>query len=267
MRSRPTDTIAFDVSGRGRPLVLLHGAGADRSIWRDVMRRMRADRRLLALDLPGFGASPAISAGFDLAEAADAVARLLHGRLREPADLVGNSLGGAVAFVLALRRPELVDRLVLVAPAGFSPLPRLVAEPVARLAPAALVGRRLLGGPLMDISLARRVLLWGTIAAPQNLSARDARGMLQSSRRSSRLGAAVGAVLHADLLSELIGLQRPLGLLWGEQDRIIPTATLEAILAAYPAATAETLPDVGHVPQLERPEEFVDALHRLLARM
>jgi pimeloyl-ACP methyl ester carboxylesterase len=52
-------------------------------------------------------------------------------------------------------------------------------------------------------------------------------------------------------------------LLWGEQDRIIPTATLEA----YPAATAETLPDVGHVPQLERPEEFVDALHRLLARM
>lgn len=267
MRRLQSDTIAVDIAGAGAPMALLHGVGADRGIWREVTRRMRDERRLIVPDLPGFGESAPLGSGFDLAKTADALAQALGDRVSEPFDLVGNSLGGAVAVALALRHPSLVRRLVLVAPAGFSPLPRLVSEPIARVAPIALTGRRVLGTPLVASGAARRLLLWGTVAAPGRLSGRDARLMLQSSRHSSRVGSAVGAVLRADLLSELADLQPPLGLLWGERDRVIPIRTMRALHAACPTAETEIISDAGHVPQLERPDEFVGALARLLARL
>lgn len=258
------EQLAINAVGTGKPVVLLHGVGADAQIWRPVVGRMRRARRLLFPDLPGFGASPAIGGGFDLREVADVLGEALAAAAGEPFDLVGNSLGGAVALVLARRHPQLVERLVLIAPAGFSPFPRALAEPVGRLAPAALAGRRILGTPLAGSGLARRVMLWGTVADAAELSADDVRLMLGASRRSSRIAAAVSAVLAADLLDQLEGLGRPPGLMWGERDRVVPLSTLAAIVAACPGARVEIIPRAGHVPQLERPAEFVRALKRLL---
>jgi pimeloyl-ACP methyl ester carboxylesterase len=259
--------IELDTVGHGEPLVLLHGVGANRGIWRNVIDQIAAERLVLAPDLPGFGDSPPVGAGFRLHEIAGALADVLSEHVTEPFDLVGNSLGGAVALILALQRPELVHRLVLVAPAGFSPRPRLVADALGRLSDPMIVFRRLLGNPLTSSGIGRRLLLWGTIAAPQQLSAQDARRMLQASRGASRVGAAVAAVLAADLRSELARLDLPLGLIWGERDRIVPIATLQSILAVRPEVVVETIPDAAHVPQLERPAEFVAALRSVLDRL
>ena len=195
--------IAFDTVGRGEPLVLLHGVGANRGIWRHVVQRIATERPLLAPDLPGFGDSPPAGGGFRFDETADALADAVGERVTAPFDLAGNSLGGAVALILALQRPELVHRLVLVAPAGFSPTPKLVAAAAGRLSGPAIASRRLLGSRLMSSEIAPRVLLWGTVAAPQSLSAQDGRAMLQASRGSTRIGAAVAALLGADLVSQL----------------------------------------------------------------
>jgi pimeloyl-ACP methyl ester carboxylesterase len=81
------------------------------------------------------------------------------------------------------------------------------------------------------------------------------------------VGAAVAAVLAADLRSELARLDLPLGLIWGERDRIVPIATLQSILAVRPEVVVETIPDAAHVPQLERPAEFVAALRSVLDRL
>ena len=259
--------IAFDAVGRGEPLVLLHGVGANRGIWRYVTPRIAAERLVLAPDLPGFGDSAPVGAGFRLDKTAGALADVLAGRVTAPFDLVGNSLGGAVALILALQRPELVHRLVLVAPAGFSPSPKLVSAAAGWLSEPVIVSRRLLGSPLMGSEIARRVLLWGAVAAPQRLSAQDARAMLQASRGSTRIGAAVAAVLRADLSGKLARLELPLGLIWGARDRIVPIATLQSILAVRPGAVVETIPGAAHVPQFERPAEFVAALRRVLDRL
>jgi pimeloyl-ACP methyl ester carboxylesterase len=202
--------IELDTVGHGEPLVLLHGVGANRGIWRNVIDPIAAERLVLAPDLPGFGDSPPVGAGFRLHEIAGALADVLSEHVTEPFDLVGNSLGSGIG---------------------------------------------------------RRLLLWGTIAAPQQLSAQDARRMLQASRGASRVGAAVAAVLAADLRSELARLDLPLGLIWGERDRIVPIATLQSILAVRPEVVVETIPDAAHVPQLERPAEFVAALRSVLDRL
>lgn len=257
----------IDAAGNGAPLVLLHGVGANRSIWRDAARELSAERLVLAPDMPGFGESPPAGDRFSLDATADALADAIASRTDEPFDLVGNSLGGAVAVVLACRRPELLSRLVLVAPAGFSPRPWLVAEAAGRVSGPMTSLRRKVGTPLAGSGVARRALLWGSVAAPQRMPARDARTMLQGSRGSSEVGAAIEAVLRCDLSDDLRRSRVPLGLIWGERDRVVPIKGMHKILAARPDAIAETIADAAHVPQIERPTEFVAALRGLLARL
>ena len=108
--------LAAETHGRGEPLVLVHGLATTRVIWRRVLPYLAY--RVTAIDVPGFGESPPAGPGFVLEEVADAIAMAFDA----PFDLVGHSLGGAIAIVLAERHPELVERLVLVAPAGSMPV-------------------------------------------------------------------------------------------------------------------------------------------------
>jgi pimeloyl-ACP methyl ester carboxylesterase len=211
---------------------------------------------VLAPDLPGFGDSAPAGPGFEFAAVTDALARALQRRSRGPFDLLGSSLGGAVAQ-FAIEHPELIRRLVLAAPAGFTPRPRPVASVAGALAEPALAVRRIAGAPLSVNPTARRALLWGAVAEPQRLSPGDARLILSSSGRATRLGPALAEVLRSDLRPLLGRLEAPVGLIWGERDRVVPISTLDAIRALRPDVVAETIPGAAHIPQLECPEEFV----------
>jgi pimeloyl-ACP methyl ester carboxylesterase len=259
--------IALEATGQGRPIVLLHGVGANRAVWHLVIPELSRHRRVLAPDIPGFGQSPPAGPGFVLEAVADALAGALESRLKEPFDLLGNSLGGAVALVLARRHPRLVRRLVLSAPAGLSSPSRVLAA-AARVASGPAVRlRAAAGAPLARVPAARRALLWGSIAAPERLSFEEARGLLEASRGSARIGAGVATALAADLRPELSALAVPVGFIWGEQDRIVPFATLRSVRELRPDAPIETLGGVAHVPQIEAPAEFVVSVRRLLERL
>ena len=91
--------------------------------------------------------------------------------------------------------------------------------------------------------------------------------MLEASRGSTRVGAAVSAVLGADLRTDLERLEAPLGVIWGWRDRVIPISTLRQIRATRPDVLVITIPRAAHVPQIERPAEFAAAVRRLLERL
>jgi pimeloyl-ACP methyl ester carboxylesterase len=222
---------------------------------------------VLAPDLPGLGHSDAADAGFELGAVAGALAAELVQRTHEPFDLVGNSLGGAIALLLAARHPDLVRRLVLVSPAGFAPRPPAISALVGLVGPQVIALRRRVGSQLAWSATARRALLWGNIAEPQRLAAAHARAMLESSRGSAQIGPALASILQADLRDELAGLTRPLGVIWGERDRIVPINSLDVIRELRPDAVVETIPRTAHVPHVERPEEFVAVLRRVLGRL
>jgi pimeloyl-ACP methyl ester carboxylesterase len=181
--------------------------------------------------------------------------------------LLGNSLGGAVALRLALLRPELVRCLVLAAPAGFSPRAWSVATAAGSVIEPLITFRRILGAPLAGSATARRALLWGAVAEPQRLPADEARAMLRGSRGSRRIGPAVAAVLQADLRAGLGRLDVPLGVIWGRLDRVVPISAIDSIRAVRPDVLVETIPRAAHVPQIERPSQFVAALRRILDRL
>jgi pimeloyl-ACP methyl ester carboxylesterase len=257
--------IAIDVEGDGPALVLIHGVGASRAIWRRATPLLAADRLVAAPDLPGFGASPAAGRGFDLDRVADRLGDALAAELPAPFDLLGNSLGGAVALVLAARRPELVRRLVLAAPAGLAPRPAPVAALAGAAGTALIAARRRVGPPLAGSATARRALLLGVVADGARLPPDEVRRMLRGSAGSSRIGDAIAAVAAADLRPRLAALPMPLAFIWGDRDRVIPVSGLRALRALVPGAAVEVIPGAGHVPHVERPAEFAAAVDRVLA--
>jgi pimeloyl-ACP methyl ester carboxylesterase len=259
--------IAIEASGEGPPLVLLHGIGTSRAVWRRALPELAARRRVLTLDLPGFGDSPWERRGYELDAVAQAIAAALAEGAKPPFDLLGTSLGGAIALLLARRSPELVRRLVLAAPAGFAPRGPLLARAAGAVAGPVLARRHLLEAA-SGSATARLLLLGPAVDDPRGLPAEDARLMLRACRGAGRLSEALAAVLRADLRPELERLHAPLGLIWGERDRMVPIATLETIVRLAPRRpVVERIAGAGHVPQVERPVQFAAAVERVLARL
>lgn len=254
----------MDVNGEGPPLVLVHGVATSRSIWRHVVPGL-AERHLVATpDMPGFGASPPVGRGFVLEDVADALAGALA-TLPAPVDLLGNSLGGAVSIVLAERRPDLIRRLILAAPAGLAPHRAPIPAIAGGVSATVVAARRRVAPRLVGSAAARRVLLYGLMLDPAAASADEARATIAASRGAQRVAAAIAAVAAADLRSRLSGLAVPVAFLWGERDHLFPVTMLEELRARVPGAAAEVIAGAGHVPQLDRPGEFVAAVERLLA--
>ena len=132
-RRKPLLHVASD-SGRGAPVVLLHGIASSSVTFEYVIPQLTDRRRVVALDLLGFGRSTApASTQFTIDEHVDAVARTLeHQNVATPFTLVGHSLGALISLRLATRFPKMVGHLVLVAPPVYLPSDT-IADPVERV--------------------------------------------------------------------------------------------------------------------------------------
>lgn len=259
---------AVDQLGDGDPLVLLHGVGTGRVIWRRVRPLLAARRRVVTLDLPGFGGAAPAGEGFELAAVSQRLREdLVTAGIGARFDLLGHSLGGAVALNLARSSPELVRRLVLVAPAGMRPWPRGPAAALGLAAESFLTARRALGAPLAGHPLGRRALLIGAVHDGARLPPAEARAMLEASRGATRTRGALAEAATVDLRWALDGLRPPLGLIWGECDRVVSPAAMRALLAARPGTPSVTIPATGHVPMMEEPAAFARGVEDLLDRL
>ena len=257
--------VALDVAGRGDPLVLVHGLATTRSVWRHAAPLLARRRTVVTLDVPGFGASEPAGPGFELDEVADEVLRGLRAAgVGEPFELVGHSMGAAVALTLAGAAPDSVRSLVLVSPAGLRPLPSLAANGLGVLA-AAYVPLRRAASPLAEVSWGRRLLMTGGVVDGAALPPREVRTLLAASSGAKRTRHALRAVAGADLRGLLRELPMPVGGVWGEGDRVIPPGGVATLLALRPGAACEVVAGAGHISMVERPDAFVAALERVLA--
>jgi pimeloyl-ACP methyl ester carboxylesterase len=260
-------TIALDEVGDGEPVVLVHGVGTSRVIWRRALPELGSTRHAIAIDVPGFGDSPPVGPGFSLEVVATRIADELELRVGRPYDLIGNSLGGAISLLLAAQRPSSVRRLVLAAPAGFVPRPGPVAELGGIGALLLMRARHELGTRTAGSGVARRALLWGALHDGSRIDPDHATLMFRAPVQAARLREGVAAAMACDLRATLSELDLPVGFLWGERDRVVPVSVLDSIRALRPGAPAETIPLAGHAAQMERPAEFAAAFERLLARL
>ena len=257
-------SFAGDITGRGDPLVLVHGLATTRSIWRHAAPRLARTRQVVTLDVPGFGAAQPAGHGFGL----DAVADQMRCDLRmagvpEPFDLVGHSMGAAVALKLAARHAGAVGSLVLVSPAGLRPIPFPLAVALGIAAELYIPVRRR-ASPLAGWGWGRRVLMAGGVADGAALAPGVVRELVGASQGARRTGPAFVAVASADLRATLRELPVPVGALWGQDDRVIPPGGAQTVLAIRPDAACEVIDGAGHISMVEQPRAFVAALERVL---
>jgi pimeloyl-ACP methyl ester carboxylesterase len=253
--------------GEGKPLLLIHGIGCSWEYWSLNIASLAHGHRVIAVDLPGFGSSEPLPAGADLADSADAVLKLLDQLEIEQAVVVGHSLGGLVAWLLAARHPQRVSALVLVCAATVALSPRQVNAIVRSFT----VMGRLLGIPGVGRAVVRRprlrwLVLRGLVRRPATLdpalAAKLVAAQVAPPGFTEALRAGPEALAHVDA----VALTQPALLIWGEKDPFFPLVAARKLAAAMPDAELIEFPRVGHCPQLEQPAEFNAALLQFLNR-
>lgn len=250
------------------PAVLVHGLGGSSQNWTDLMGHLADRLESRAPDLPGFGASPPPDDGDYSVEAhASTVAALVEADGRGPVHLFGNSLGGAVATVLAATRPDLVRTLTLVSPALPDFRPGRWRAPVGLLAVPGLgqaMARR-----LMEMTPEQRVegLLDLCFADPAAVSPmRRQQALAEVEFRQSlpyavdALAASTRGLMRSFLARGDEGLwahagrvQAPTLLLYGRVDRLVSYHVTAKASARFHHARLVLLPQCGHVAQMEDP--------------
>jgi pimeloyl-ACP methyl ester carboxylesterase len=237
-----------------------YGEGPVRVVWlhgwareaRDfvVAAQLLADQGVasVALDLPGFGSSPAPDRAGGARYYAELIAPTLHEIADGPLILVGHSFGGRIAVVLASKYPGLVEELVLTG------VPQLVRLRASRRSPLTYRVIR---------ALARRHLL----SAARLEGARQKYGSSDYRHAQGVIRDVLVATVQETYESELASLTLPIAFVWGEADRDVPVeiATRAAALVQGPA-TIDVVSGVGHLLPLEAPDALVTATEKALRR-
>lgn len=246
--------------GEGPPVVLLHGFGGCWQNWLTTVPRVARSRRVVAIDLPAFGASAVprdVPTPSYYARVVDALCEELGlGRVV----LVGNSLGGLVATIVAGRFPSRVDRLVLVAAVGGEHVARVALDAGPKI--LALQADRLLRRtPLRSREHPLATLVHDpTSLAPALLRAALLPGAGKPGLPLAAIGIGLQGARHANLDGLLRRIAAPTLLVWGREDRLVPVRTAETFASRIADVRLVVLDETGHVPQLERPRVFNDLL-------
>jgi 3-oxoadipate enol-lactonase len=241
----------------GPPVLLLHGLGSCAADWAPQLSALAPRYRVIAVDLPGHGASPLPRRRLTIEGMADGVAALAAAVAGAPAHLVGLSLGACVALRLALQVPALVRSLTLV-------------NPFARARP---------DGPGALVRMAHRLLLLGTAPMP-SLAAHVAgrlfpwpeqrplyEAAVASLGTTSRRGyaAAMRALARFDARGQLAAIRCPTLVVAGDRDGVVPLGPKLRLGAAIPGARVEVVPASGHATPYDQPETFNRLLLDFLA--
>jgi pimeloyl-ACP methyl ester carboxylesterase len=240
--------IAYERTGAGAPLVLLHGAASDGRLWQPQLAALSDEFTVVAWDEPGAGRSSDLPAGFGLPAYASCLAALIESLELGPAHVAGLSWGGTVALELYRHRPELVATLLLIDTyAGWKgSLPAQEVE--ARLAGV----RAMVGGPAAEFDPTLPGLFAGD-PPPQYLPLLE---QIAAGVRPETLMQQMSVMGDADQRDVLTRIAVPTLLLWGEQDARSPLAVAHQFERAIAGSRLVVIPDCGHVSNLERAAEF-----------
>lgn len=236
--------IAYDRVGSGPPLLLLHPLGADRRVWDPIVERLAGRRELIAVDMPGFGASAPLRGVIPTpARLAAALAHFTDSLGLERPHVAGNSLGGWVALELGLSGA--VASTTAVAPAGLWAQPLL---PKPSLAHRLARGLLPLVGAAARSTRGRRLLLSSAVADPDRVPAAASAHLVRAYATASGF-VAVNTAMRAGTFDALDRIPCPVTLLWPEHDRLI------AKPRRLPAGvTSIDLPGAGHIPFWDAPD-------------
>lgn len=251
-----------DTGPRSAPVViLLHGFGSSLDTWEPWAKALSTRYRVIRFDLPGFGLTgPDPTGDYTDARSIRIIRGLMDQLKIDKAALVGNSIGGRIAWTFAAQHKARVTRLILISPDGFAspgfaygkaPETPLLMRALPYAAPRGMV----------------RANLEAAYANPEALTdatvTRYHDMMLAPGVRRAMLARMDQTILQ-DPVPILARINTPTLLFWGEDDAMIPVSNAADYLRQMPGATLVRLTDLGHVPFEEDPARSLPAVERFL---
>ena len=224
--------------GEGPPVVVLHGWGGRIESMAPVLDCLAASFRVVAVDLPGFGESPAPSGVWGTADYAHYVTDLLDHLNVERAHFVGHSFGAKASLYIAATREDRVDKLVLIGSSGLTSSPTMkvrVKRIVSKAARAA--GRAGSPGERLRDAVYRRIAS-------------------QDYKDAGAMRPIMVKVVNEDLAYLLPGIQAPTLLVWGTNDDAVPVAHARKMESLIPDAGLVLFEGAGHFAYLDEPDRF-----------
>ena len=248
-------------AGRGAPVVLLHGLGGDGSRWGPNIEPLAKDFHVFALDQIGFGQSDKPLANYHTGMLADFLVGFLKAVGAPKASLVGNSMGAGVALYMAAKFPEVVDKIVLADGGGFrSPS----AGPAAAPTPEALHRRQIQNSVTREETREFfRILFHDKSLVTDRMVDEQLALRLRSAFTITKMQEAGerGSLSEQDVRA----VKAPTLVIWGKYDELANPAGADRLERTIPGARKAIIDNCGHMPQLERADEFNRLVREFLA--
>jgi pimeloyl-ACP methyl ester carboxylesterase len=231
--------IACHIGGSGDPVLYLHAGGGARIT--PAIERLAEARHIFMPVMPGFDGSAQDPAIRTMADFADLAAQVIDAAIKRPCDVIGHSFGGWVASWLAVRHPDKVQLLVLVAPAGFRPEGE--------------------GGLPTDPARLRQ----GMFAHPENVRPDGKTPEMQAANLATARRHTEAAT-DRDLLARLGDIKALTLILHGTKDGIIPLASPRLLKERIPRSHLVYVYDAAHALDVDQPERWATLVGDFLAR-
>ncbi|MBS1848839.1 MAG: alpha/beta hydrolase [Actinobacteria bacterium] len=267
-------TIAYRDEGAGPAIVFLHNGGTSSTIWREQLAHLSETHRVVAVDLPGFGASPLPEPATTLDAMVELIASLIGDLGIGPVTLVGNCMGSNISVRLARAHPDLVTAVLAVNPLtaasfgggdiGFTHRMKHVAAGPTRV--FRKVSRRLpvpkfAGSPTLRFQLGPKGVAKGLHHDPELLACQ-----FRSDQMPALLDVLDDMDAYGDLDTADVPDTVPIWIAWGEKNRVLSRDKASGLAEHLHAARVSTIAGTGHLPMLEDPgvvtgliEDLIDA--------
>lgn len=238
---------SVSVQGQGPDILMLHGWGGCMDSFAPIAKALEKDFRVIRVDFPGFGQSPAPQEAWSVTEYADWTQKIIVQLGIAPCHIIAHSFGARVAILLASTRPQLVRRMLLTGAAGLIPKRKL--SYYMKIYSYKLMKRMVQSKPA-------RALL-GAVGWDVEAAVKKRAGSSDYQKLDEPMRATFVRVVNQDLAYCLPQIKSPVFLFWGEEDADTPLSFARIMHEMIPDSGLKTYPGAGHFAYLERAPEFI----------
>ncbi len=244
----------------GTDLILIHGIGFYMETWENNVEFFSQNHRVFVLDLPGFGRSDKPDVQYSFPYFSQFVLDFMDEQGIERASLIGNSMGGGVCQHVAIQAPDKVAKLVLVNSAGFSKKLSILLRVLSLPLIGELLSRPSRNGTMKML----KECVYDPSLITDDMVELGYQIVSQPGATKAFLATLRSSVKFTGLRKEVLGsftdnynsIKAPTLVIWGKQDRVLPFSGMNVAEKGIPNTMVHIFDPCGHMPQIERPEEF-----------
>ncbi|MDZ4721219.1 MAG: alpha/beta fold hydrolase [Roseiflexaceae bacterium] len=257
--------------GKNDTALLIHGWSSSWYAMSPLLPTLNRRYHCLAVDLPGYGDSPRLPVRTTIELYADLLASLIKQVSNKPVVLVGHSMGGMISLTLAMRYPELVERMVLLCPTisgDLSLFINMFILPITVLERFSLASKLVAALEPQLLSVTDRLMRPASFAERTGISEADYHQLRADARRPGQgmvRAETFWAMRNGDLRGSLKKIKVPALVLWGMEDNTVPLRDASVVADEWPAAELRIIPKAGHWPQFETPDFTQRAIRAFLS--